>query len=229
MIPARLESSRLPRKLLLRETGKSLIQHTYEAGSESKLAGFVAVTTGDSEIRRVVEDFGGQVIETATNHPNGTRRVAEAAEKLPKHLDLIVNLQGDEPLITGNDLDDLLAMMEEKPHFRVGTLATRLFKEELKYSQSLVKVVVSNDRALYFSRAPLAGAMKHVGVYAYRRDFLEELRYLQPSPLAKAENLEQLTFLELGYEIAVAQLEHETIGVDTPFDYSEFVEYYARS
>lgn len=232
VIPARYASSRLPAKPLLRETGKYLIQHVYERACESD-ADTVVVATDDARIFDAVTSFGGNVVMTRADHPSGTDRVAEVAEQLDA--EVIVNVQGDEPMIEPGTLD-LLAILvnDETP---MGTLAAPIKTAEQWRDPNCVKVVCDNaGRALYFSRSPIPYVrdgepdfttgrfLQHLGLYAYRRRFLLELAKLPPEPLELTEKLEQLRVLALGHRIRVAIVPHAHRGVDTPADYARFVE-----
>lgn len=227
IIPARLESTRLPKKLMLKETGKTLLQHTYEAALSATKPEGVIVASSDEEILREVKNFGGRTYQTRPEHMNGTSRVAEVAASLGDDIGIIVNLQGDEPLIKGRSLDLLISSLEE--NYEVATLVSNFLSIEDRHNPSVVKAAVSGEKALYFSRAPLRGAMKHIGVYGYSKQFLLKFQNLAVTPLAKAENLEQLCFLEEGFTIGAILVDYLTIGVDTPEDYDQLVRYYERS
>jgi len=234
IIPARYASSRLPAKPLLRESGKYLIQHVYERACESN-ADVAIVATDDARIFDAVKSFGGNVAMTRDDHPSGTDRVAEVAEKLDA--DIIVNLQGDEPMIEPATLDMLAKLLEKDPESRMATLATPIRSADLFRDPNCVKVVCDKQgRALYFSRSPIPYVrdgtpdfssgqfLQHLGLYAYRRDFLLKLATLPPEPMEAIEKLEQLRVLALGYRIQVGVVPHAHRGVDTPADYQRFVE-----
>jgi 3-deoxy-manno-octulosonate cytidylyltransferase (CMP-KDO synthetase) len=238
VIPARLASTRLPRKLLLAETGKPLIQHTYEAASRAMLPAGVCVATDHEQIADAVRAFGGKVEMTSPDCASGTDRVAEVAVKLDA--DLIVNVQGDEPDLSGESIDAAIRVLESAPSAVMSTLATPIRTREHLLAASCVKVVFdSRARAMYFSRSPIPHArdwhdglltdepphfFQHIGLYAYRREFLLTLAKLPPSPLEQLEKLEQLRVLEMGHSIAVVVVPHATLGIDTPADYQAFVE-----
>ncbi|MBI2479570.1 MAG: 3-deoxy-manno-octulosonate cytidylyltransferase [Planctomycetia bacterium] len=238
VIPARLESTRLPRKLLLRETGKPLIQHTYEAACRAKLPLGVRVAADHEEIAKVVRDFGGNVEMTDPNAPSGTDRVAEVARHL-NDADVIVNVQGDEPEIAGSAIDLAIGLLESNPAAVMSTLATPIRSRTQLNDPACVKVVFdASKRAMYFSRSPIPHARQwddslleaepphfyqHVGLYAYRREFLLKLAEMQPSSLEQIERLEQLRVLEAGHQILVGVIFEPTIGIDTPEDYRAFV------
>jgi len=236
IIPARYASSRLPAKPLLRETGKYLIQHVYERACESN-ADVAVVATDDRRIFDAVRSFGGNVVMTRDDHPSGTDRVAEVAAKLDA--DLIVNLQGDEPMIEPATLDMVARLLRQDPDAVMATLAVPIRSAELYRDPNCVKVVCDKrGRALYFSRSPIpfvrdgepefehGGFLQHLGLYAYRRDFLLELAKLPPEPIEQFEKLEQLRVLALGHRIQVGVVPHAHRGVDTPADYQKFVQMY---
>ena len=236
IIPARYASTRLPGKPLLRETGKPLIQHVYERAALARRASAVVVATDDPRILAAVESFGGKCAMTRADHPSGTDRVAEVAQGL--EAGILVNLQGDEPLIDPADLDRLIGLLEDDPGAGMATLAAPIRDEEQWRNPNCVKAVCGDDgAALYFSRSPIphvrdgvpdfaarpARLLQHVGIYAYRREFLLRFAALPPSPLEKLEKLEQLRALEAGCRIKVALVPRPTLGVDTPEDYRRFV------
>jgi 3-deoxy-manno-octulosonate cytidylyltransferase (CMP-KDO synthetase) len=242
IIPARYASSRLPGKPLLRTTGKYLIQHVYERACQSRRAKVVVVATDDPRIVAAVQSFGGQVVMTRRNHPSGTDRVAEAARTIDA--DIIVNLQGDEPLIDPEALDLLPELIERDSAIDVATLAVPITTLEQWHNPNCTKVVCDADgRALYFSRSPIPFVrdaqpdfqaeppqfLQHLGLYAYRRHFLFKLAASPPAPLEQLEKLEQLRVLALGGRISVGQVQHAAIGVDTRADYEQFVQTYRNS
>lgn len=239
VIPARLASTRLPQKLLLRETGKSLIQHTYEAAQQATRPAGICVAADHADIFKEVRAFGGRVEMTNPEAPSGTDRVAEIARKMPD-ADIIVNVQGDEPEIAGASIDLAIQLLEENPTAVMSTLATPIRRKRQLEAPSCVKVVFdAQGRALYFSRSVIPHARhwdksllhtnpptfyQHVGLYAYRRDFLLKLASMSPSQLEQIEKLEQLRVLEAGYSILVGVIDEPTFGIDTPDDYRAFVE-----
>lgn len=243
LIPARLESSRLPRKLLLSETGKPLIQHTWEAACASSSIDEVIVATDSPEIASVVREFGGRV-EITGEHTSGTDRIAEVVQRSCSDATLIVNLQGDEPEIDPADLDSLIAILRDGPRWEMATLATPINDPHILTDPSCVKVVRATDgRALYFSRAAVPHArdgspedwlrneryglespwLLHLGVYAYRREFLLAFTEWPPSRLEQLERLEQLRALEAGATIQVGLVPQASVGIDTREDYARFV------
>jgi len=240
IIPARTASTRLPRKLLLCDTGKSVLQHTYEAALNAALPLGVCVAAGDEEIAKDVVRFGGYVERTRGEFQSGTDRIAFVARK-PRlaGIDIIVNLQGDEPEVSGETIDRVIELLQQDSQAVMATLATPITDEQQWLDPAAVKVVCDHrGRALYFSRAPIpyrrnvagpagetesARTLLHIGLYAYRREFLLRLAGLPPTPLEKAESLEQLRVLESGYQIAVGVVEEATCGIDTDADYRAFV------
>jgi 3-deoxy-manno-octulosonate cytidylyltransferase (CMP-KDO synthetase) len=239
VIPARFASTRLPGKPLLSETGRPLIQHVVEAARRAQSLERIIVATDDPRIASAVKAFGGEAMMTRADHPTGTDRVAEVAARIEKAR-IIVNVQGDEPEITGSTIDQLVSLLEDDPEVPMATLATPIRDEAVYRDPSCVKVVCSRrGRALYFSRSPIpwhrdglpdpgtaktAVAYLHLGLYAYRRDFLLSIGNLPRSPLEAAEKLEQLRVLEAGYPIAIGIVDEPSIGIDTPEDYQRFVE-----
>ncbi|MDG3006276.1 3-deoxy-manno-octulosonate cytidylyltransferase [Paludisphaera mucosa] len=239
VIPARFASTRLPGKPLLSDTGKTLIQHVVEAARRARSLQRVIVATDDERIADAVRAFGGEVAMTRADHATGTDRVAEVAATIPG-AGIIVNVQGDEPEIDGSSIDRLITLLEDDPEAPMATLATPIRDEAVYRDPSCVKVVASSrGRALYFSRSPIPchrdgspdfadpkspAAFLHLGLYAYRRDFLLKVGALPRSPLEAAEKLEQLRVLEAGLPIALGFVDEPSIGVDTPEDYRRFVE-----
>lgn len=239
IIPARLASTRLQRKLLLRETGKSLIEHTYLAASRANRPLGVCVACGDREIYDAVRSFGGDAHMTDPKAPSGTDRVAQVAARLDG-VDIVVNVQGDEPELAGQSIDLVVRLLEENPTAVMSTLATPIRDRGQLEDPSCVKVVFDTaGRALYFSRSPIpyprrwddcllesdpASFHQHVGLYAYRRDFLLRLAQMPPSNNEKIERLEQLRVLDAGHTILVGVVDEPTFGIDTAEDYRRFVE-----
>jgi 3-deoxy-manno-octulosonate cytidylyltransferase (CMP-KDO synthetase) len=238
IIPARLASTRLPRKLLLAETGKPLIQHTYESASRARLPAGICVATDHEEILRAVQVFGGRAEMTDPRAASGTDRVAEVARRM-LDAEIIVNVQGDEPEIAGSSIDLAVEMLQSHAEAVMSTLATPIRSRRQLDDPACVKVVFDGQgRALYFSRSPIPRAREwddallaanpphfyeHVGLYAYRREFLLKLAAMPPSSLEQVEKLEQLRVLQAGYEILVGVIDAPTFGIDTPEDYAAFV------
>ena len=226
VIPARYESSRFPGKPLARILGKPMIQHVYERAVRAKYVDWTAVASDDERIVNAVETFGDAVMtgECAT----GTDRVAEVSARYPEY-EIVLNIQGDEPLLEPSMLDALAEPFFLDDSVVMTTLAEKLTDPADFKSQNVVKVVTDRTGfALYFSRASIPGcraddhstpdqlALRHVGLYGFRRDFLHTLTSLEPTPLERREGLEQLRALENGYRIYVSVTPHSTIGVDTP-------------
>jgi 3-deoxy-manno-octulosonate cytidylyltransferase (CMP-KDO synthetase) len=225
---------------LLRETGKALIQHTYEAARRATRPAGVCVATDHAEIFDEVRSFGGQAEMTSPEAPSGTDRVAEVARRMTD-VDIIVNVQGDEPEIAGSSIDLAIELLETNPAAVMSTLATPIRCRRQLKDPACVKVVFDQQgRALYFSRSVIPCPRhwdndllksspptfyQHVGLYAYRRDFLLKLASMPPSPLEQIEKLEQLRVLEAGYSILVGVVDEPTFGIDTPDDYRAFVEH----
>ena len=231
IIPARYASTRLPGKPLLAETGKPLIQHVVEAVGRSSISRSV-VATDDARIYEAVRSFGGEAVMTREDHACGTDRLAEAAEKLAlADDDLVINVQGDEPDIPPEALNTLVALLRNST-IPMATLATPLPLSQAS-DPNRVKVVLRSDgRAMYFSRAKIPldrdsagfdGYLLHLGVYAYRVAFLKKFSKLEPTLAERTEKLEQLRALERGYDIAVAVVDYDGAGIDTPADYAAFV------
>jgi 3-deoxy-manno-octulosonate cytidylyltransferase (CMP-KDO synthetase) len=225
--------------MLLKETGKTLIQHTYEAASRATRPHGVLVATDHEEILAEVRRFGGQAQMTRVDHASGTDRVAEIALKNPA-AQILVNVQGDEPELRGESIDRLIDLLEGNPQAEMATLATPIRTRAKLDDPACVKVVFDRGgKALYFSRSPIPHARQwddsllrahpahfyqHLGIYAYRRNFLLHLASLPPSPLENVEKLEQLRVLEEGHAILVGVVDEPSIGIDIPADYRAFVE-----
>ncbi len=238
VIPARLASTRLPKKLLLSETGKSLLQHTYESASRATRPSSLCIAADCEEIAEVVRGFGGEVVLTSPDCASGTDRVAEVARAFPD-VDIFVNVQGDEPEISAEAIDLAVELLEKNPSAVMATLATPLRSKTALNDPSCVKVIFDRQgKAIYFSRAPIPFARnwdesllganpphyhQHIGLYAYRREFLLRLSEIPRCEMEKIENLEQLRVLHAGYTLLVGVIEEPTIGVDTPEDYRAFV------
>ena len=225
VIPARYASTRLPGKPLADICGKPMICRVLERASRAQKPEKVIVATDDQRIYDAVRAEGGEAILTRADHPTGTDRLAEVAEAYPE-VDLIVNVQGDEPLIKPSVIDDLIAPFEMDENLPMATVMTRMEDAAEQLNPNNVKVIVDKlGYALYFSRSlvpyPRAAAgpvYKHIGIYAYRRDFLLRYARLEPTPLEKAESLEQLRALENGYGIRVLETDCRFVGVDTVED-----------
>jgi len=226
IIPARWGSTRFPGKALAGETGRPMVQHVWAQASRARRPGRVAIATDDERIAEAVRAFGGEAVLTG-EHPNGTSRLNEAAEKLGLPEDaIVVNVQGDEPEIDPGLIDAVAGELESSGA-SIATAASPLDPTEAS-NPNVVKVVRRLDGcALYFTRAPIpsgdAEPLRHLGIYAYRRAFLREYVRLEPAPLEQSERLEQLRALEHGHSIAVALVDHGPSGIDTPEQYAAFV------
>ena len=225
VIPARYSSTRLPGKPLAEIAGKPMIRHVYERAILAQRPDQVIVATDHSLVYETVIGFGGQAILTSPQHPTGTDRLAEVAEKFPD-VDLIINVQGDEPLVPPEIIDQLAAAFDGQQDLQMATLMTEMDESEYN-TPSAVKVVVDlQGYALYFSRSLIpfprndhgVPIYKHIGIYAYRRDFLLTYAKLASTPLEETESLEQLRALEHGYRIKVLKTDFKSIGVDTMED-----------
>jgi len=233
VIPSRYASTRFPGKPLADLCGKPMIQWVYERSALCDLVNRVIVATDDDRIARAVESFGGDVVMTRSDHPTGTDRLAEVAAGLDD--ELIVNVQGDEPLIDPAMIEAAVAPLLADDTIPMGTLKTPLTSMDEFRNPNVVKVVTDRQGfALYFSRAPIPyqrdfndelkqrwqelATAKHIGLYVYRRDFLLQYPHLQATPLESQECLEQLRALEHGYRIRVAETKLVGQGVDTPED-----------
>ena len=225
VIPSRYASTRFPAKPLAMLCGKPMVQHVYEKAAASS-ADLTVVATDHQTIYNTVVGFGGKAVMTAESHPSGTDRIAEAVSKLGGEVDIIINVQGDEPLIPTSVIDELIAIMKCDPSIEMATVAVPGNRATM--TENNVKVVFGEDRfALYFSRSMIPFLRKggveapvylHWGIYAYRRSALERFVSLPPGRLENCEKLEQLRALENGIRIYVHLSELESIGIDTPED-----------
>jgi len=230
IIPARYASTRFPGKPLAMLGGKTVIQRVYEQATAILDEAYVA--TDDERIYQAVESFGGKAIITRAGHKSGTDRLEEAATKIGTNADVIINIQGDEPFIQTSQIETLMRLFDD-PTTQIGTLGKPFESIEAVNNPNSPKIVCDRRGfALYFSRSTIPyvrGAepttwlehfpyLKHLGVYAYRREVLHEVTQLPQSSLEKAESLEQLRWLENGYRIRVGLTDVETVGIDTPED-----------
>jgi len=285
-IPARYASTRFAGKVLAKDTGKYLVQHTYEQACKARLPEKVIIAADDEKIVTAAAELGAACVLTSPAHQSGTDRIAEAVGQLD--VDIVINVQGDEPEIDPDHIDYLAELLVENPDYPMATLATPLHEARHVADPNVVKVIVSSQadpvgwglphhghrrgvcggasptlpvaekpgqaqgpapthnamrttqyesrRAIYFSRCPIpydrdkAGIgvpehyLRHLGIYAYRKDFLAQITTLPQTPLEKLEKLEQLRAVENGYPILVGQIDHPCEGIDTPEQYAEFVE-----
>jgi 3-deoxy-manno-octulosonate cytidylyltransferase (CMP-KDO synthetase) len=234
VIPARFGSTRFPAKILASSTGKPLVQHVVDQALKCRRVRRVLVATDDPRIVDALRPFGTTAVMTSPDHPSGTDRIAEVARTLVDD-DIIVNVQGDEPEIEPEVIDGLVDLLERNPSADMATAVTPFAPGKDPEDPNLVKCVVSLDgRAIYFSRSPIpyrrepnnpanAAYHLHLGIYAYRREFLLRCAAWPPTPLELTEKLEQLRVLEHGGQIRVLTVARATNGIDTPEQYQEFV------
>lgn len=230
IIPARYASTRFPGKPLALLGGKPVIQHVYEKVAAVLEAAYVA--TDDERIYDVVKSFGGQVVMTRTDHKSGTDRIEEAIEKIGGEWDVVVNVQGDEPFVAKSQLDTICHCFDD-PTTQIATLGKPFESMETVQNPNSPKIVVDNmGFAMYFSRSVIPYVrgkeksswlthypfLKHLGIYAYRKDVLRQVTQLPQSSLEIAESLEQLRWLQNGFKIKVGTTDVETVGIDTPQD-----------
>ena len=237
IIPARYASTRFPGKPLAVLGGKTVIQRVYE--QVSNVLSDVYVATDDERIFECVESFGGKAVMTRADHKSGTDRIQEAVEKIATEADVIINVQGDEPFIHPSQIKTLMALFDA-PETQIGTLGKPFDNIEAVSNPNSPKIVTDNRGfALYFSRSIIPYIrgkqqdewfgeypfLKHLGIYAYRREVLKEVTQLPQSSLEKAESLEQLRWLQNGYRIRVGLTDIETVGIDTPEDLARAEEF----
>ncbi|MEA3328232.1 MAG: 3-deoxy-manno-octulosonate cytidylyltransferase [Candidatus Omnitrophota bacterium] len=234
VIPARYESSRFPGKVLANILGRTMIQWVWEAASKAHLLEDLIIATDDEKVMKAIEAFGGKGILTSKGHLSGADRICEIVN--PLDVKVIVNIQGDEPLIKPAMIDDLASVLVEDPSTQMVTLKHEIQDRVQLHDPNIVKVVTDKDGfALYFSRSCIPyqvkqtegsvfsphGVYKHIGMYAYTKDFLFSFANFIPSSLEKAESLEQLRVLEHGCKIKVVETKYDSISVDTPRDLDE--------
>ncbi|MDG1333347.1 MAG: 3-deoxy-manno-octulosonate cytidylyltransferase [Crocinitomicaceae bacterium] len=229
IIPARYASSRFPGKPLIDLSGKTMIQRVYEGAAKSSILSEVIVATDDQRIFDEVERFGGKVMMTSADHRTGTDRCGEVAKQM--EADVVINIQGDEPLIDFRQLDQLLEAFQDES-VQIATLGIADVSEEDKQNPNRIKLVLNHQNdALYFSRSSVPNEhhakqedrenfpfFRHIGVYAYRKKALLELVNLEPTDLEKIESLEQLRWMYYGYSIRVVETDIETPNIDVPED-----------
>jgi 3-deoxy-manno-octulosonate cytidylyltransferase (CMP-KDO synthetase) len=231
IIPARFASIRFPAKALADIAGKTMVERVYEQASKSKSLDKVIVATDHEKIFRNVLNFGGNVVLTKEEHPSGTDRCFETLQKETQQYDYVINIQGDEPFIKPEQIDQLASLLDG--HTEIATMVAKVHDPALLSNPGIVKVIFDkNMNAIYFSRESIPyfrGAKKdewikkhtyykHVAIYAYRSDILEKITGLPVSGLEMAESLEQLRWLENGFRIRIGITEHESFGIDTPED-----------
>lgn len=240
VIPARYASTRFPGKPLAILGGKTVIQRVYEQAAS--MLSEVYVATDDERILSAVEAFGGRAVMTRADHKSGTDRIEEAVEKTGTQADVIINVQGDEPFIQPSQIKTLMALFDD-PQTQIGTLGKRFDSMDAVNNPNSPKIVTDHRGfALYFSRSVIPFIrgvesdewlshypfLKHLGVYAYRREVLAEVTRLPQGQLEKAESLEQLRWLENGYRIRVGLTDVETVGIDTPADLERAEQFLAQ-
>jgi len=254
-IPARYGSTRFTGKVLAKDTGKFLIQHTYEQACLAKLPDKVIIAADDERIAAAAKSFGAECILTSPEHKSGTDRIAEAGKKLSAERcplnadDIIVNLQADEPEIDPKNIDYAAQLLIKTKNSKLktqnccmATLAADFKNKDQIADPNIVKVITDCDgRAIYFSRAPIPydrgksdvgevqQYLRHIGIYAYRKQFLLKITSLPQTKLEKIEKLEQLRAIENGFDILVGTVEHTSDGIDTPQQYADFVKRYKES
>ena len=255
VIPARYSSTRFPGKVLANQTGKFLIQHTYERACLAKLPQKVIIAADDEKVVAAAKSFGAECVLTSPDHQSGTDRIAEAVARMD--VEIVVNLQADEPEIDPANIDYLAKLLVEHPDFPMATLAAAFQTAEQVADPNIVKVIIARCRldtrdegrglpagagtrdevgkAIYFSRSPIpydrekggigsvGQYLRHIGIYAYRKEFLGEITTLPQTPLEKTEKLEQLRAIENDFGILVGKVQHTCDGIDTPEQYAEFV------
>ena len=236
VIPARYASTRLPGKPLADICGKPMICRVYDRAKLAKRVEKTVVATDDERVKRAVEEDGGEAVMTRKDHNSGTDRLAEAVAGYPD-MDLVINVQGDEPLIEPKVIDRLAAAFDDDEDLRMATVKARMDDEEDMRNPNNVKVVTDKDGyALYFSRSLMpypredtdCPVYKHIGIYAYRRDFLLKYAKMPQTMLEKTESLEQLRVLENGFRIKVIESDANFVGVDTAEDLSRVNEIYRK-
>jgi len=236
-IPARYNSVRFAGKVLAEDTGKFLIQHTWERACQAKLPEKVIIAADDERIAAAANLFGAESVLTSPQHKSGTDRIAEAVRNID--CDIVVNLQADEPEIEPENIDAAAQLLIKNPDFSMATLAADFQNAEQIANPDIVKVITdSNDKAVYFSRAvipydreksgvgELHQYLRHIGIYVYRKEFLLKITTLPQTSLEKIEKLEQLRAIENGFPILVGKVKHVCDGIDTPKQYAAFVERY---
>lgn len=244
VIPARYASTRFPGKPLASLGKRTMVEHVWRGAASAKRISRLIVATEDERIVEACREFGAEAMMTSPSHPSGTDRIAEVVQRVGEPFDFVLNIQGDEPLVTGTSLDAILARLERKQGADMATLFEPLTSHEELFDPQVVKVVADvNDRAMYFSRSPipyfrggdsslkqdfraalgarpglLEGYKKHQGIYGYRTAVLRALTGLEPSALEQDEGLEQLRALQFGFSIFLVRSDFRSIAVDTPTD-----------
>ncbi len=232
IIPARYASTRFPGKPLIDIEGKTMIQRVYEQALKSRALHQVVVATDDERIFNHVQDFGGTVLMTAPDHPSGTDRCYDALQQLSGSYEYVINIQGDEPFIEPEQIDELAAVLKDS-NVQLATQMIKVDSHEMLFDRGEVKIVLNqHNEALYFSRMPIPFIKsvdetewhshhtyyRHVGMYAYRKDILQQITRLPVSSLETAESLEQLRWIENGFSIRCVVTKYESHCIDTPGD-----------
>ncbi|MHC4458511.1 MAG: 3-deoxy-manno-octulosonate cytidylyltransferase [Planctomycetota bacterium] len=239
-IPARYSSTRFPGKVLAKDTGKFLIQHVYEQACLAKLPEKVIIAADDQRIADAALDFAAECVLTSPDHKSGTDRIAEAVKNID--VEIVINLQADEPEIEPKNIDLLAQILIDHPNAPMATLAADFQNAEQITDPNIVKLITDyNGRAIYFSRSPIPydretkgigpaqNYLRHIGTYAYRKDFLMEITKLPQTNLEKIEKLEQLRAIENGFPILIGKVKHTCDGIDTPQQYDAFVKRWTES
>jgi 3-deoxy-manno-octulosonate cytidylyltransferase (CMP-KDO synthetase) len=236
IIPARFGSTRFPAKALANIQGKPMVQWVYENASKAQGLSDLIIATDHPLIEQAVAEFGGKVVMTKVEHPSGTDRAFEALVNYGQTADYVVNIQGDEPFIHHQQIDELIALLNGQT--QLATLVKPITDSELLFSANTAKVVLNQwEEAIYFSRNPIPYLRnfpkekwveahtyyKHIGIYAYRTDILEAITQLKQGTLEQAESLEQLRWIENGYTIRVGKTQYESLSVDTPEDLEKLI------
>lgn len=227
IIPARFGATRFEGKLLKDLCGKPVIQHVYERAKKARTLDDLIIAADDDRIMKAVQEFGGKAVFTSKSHTTGTDRLTEVVNQLD--VKIVVNIQGDEPLINPLVIDDLVRAMQAEPDLAMATVVKKSRSEEEFRSRDVVKAIINqNNYAMYFSRSPIPTLLnledknaffyKHIGIYAYSKDFLFTYKKLTNTYLEENERLEQLRALENGYKIKAIETKFETVGIDTPED-----------
>jgi 3-deoxy-manno-octulosonate cytidylyltransferase (CMP-KDO synthetase) len=237
VIPARLGSTRFAGKVLAKDTGKYLIEHTWQRACEAKSLDKVIIAADDEKVVEAAKSFGAECVLTSDKHQSGTDRIAEAAANI--EADIIINLQADEPEIDPSNIDYLAKLLIDNKDCPMATLAAKFENKEQINDPNIVKVITDySGKAIYFSRSPIpysrqdngigevGNYLRHIGIYAYRKDFLLKITTLPQSRLEQLEKLEQLRAIENGFPILVGMVKHVCDGIDTPEQYKEFVKRY---
>ena len=235
VIPARYGSSRFPGKVVAKDTGKFLVQHTAEAAMKASTVDHIVIATDDDNVFQACKSFGADCVMTSDSHQSGTDRIAEAVKNID--CKIVVNLQADEPEMDPENIDFLVNLLNQNPEAAMATLVSGMDSTDQVADPNVVKAIIdTNGKAIYFSRSVLpfdrdaAGVgsvehyLRHLGIYAYRRDFLYKFTSLPQSKLEKIEKLEQLRAIENGYSIITGKVDTVPEGIDTPEQYQAFVE-----